>query len=284
MNTTIHYIYEIVNTVNSKRYIGYTIDPTRRWKVHRSIVNKKKHNTFAIHKAMTKHGMENFSMNVIYCSTDKDHCLKFAEPYFIKYFSSKITDNGYNLTDGGESNYGWVPSEETRKIWKLQRIGKRLSDEHKLKLLIANTGRRKSAETRAKLKENALKFGFKPIMTTEMLEKKRLNQIGKPIHSEERKQQLSIIFTENNPMHNAETKEKARKNKIGKGSGCRNGNAVFCNIFNPFGELVASGYLRSICEEHCFPFDKFLANSREETPIQRRGWIGWNIVNIGRPV
>lgn len=74
-----------------------------------------------------------------------------------------------NLTDGGEGNSGWIPSEETRAKIGAAHRGKTLSAEHCAKLLEARlnitdetrarmsasqTGRKHTAETRALMSEN----------------------------------------------------------------------------------------------------------------------------------
>ena len=74
----IYYIYKIENLVNSKVYIGFTNNPTTRWSDHKKIIKKDKR---PLYKSMLKHGVENFSFDVIYCSLDKNHCLEEMEQH-----------------------------------------------------------------------------------------------------------------------------------------------------------------------------------------------------------
>lgn len=279
----IHYIYRIVNIRNRKSYVGYTIDIDRRWKTH--LRSSTTHSDKPLYHAMRKYGINNFYLEILSETYDKDFALKILEPYYIKYYDSKIDKNGYNLTDGGESNYGWVPSEKTKSLWKKQRKGKVVSESCRLQTsarMKANPPMHNPA-VRAKVSKTLKERGIRPILTAEVKESKRLRQIGKPIHSDERKQYLSNLFKSYNPMCDPNIREKARANKKGKGVGVANGNAKFCSIINPEGKIINSGHLATICKEHDFPFNKFLANSREPRAIQRGDWKGWNIVPISKP-
>lgn len=280
MKETIHYIYRIVNKINGKCYIGYSINPERRFRAHKTIAANNK--GYVLHNAIRKYGIDSFYMEVISCSKDYEYTITELESYFIKLFNSRT--DGYNLTDGGESNYGWSPSLETRQKISAIHKGKKLSQHHKNKIsehmklhpLMHNS------ETRQKVSDTHKARGIRPIMTVEQKELKRLRQIGKPIHSDEWKQQLRDKFKKSPPMHNPVFKAKAIANKKGKGSGIRNGRALFVKIFNPSNELVCEGHLKSLCIEYGFPFNKFIVNSRVDTAIQRNGWIGWNVIPVPR--
>lgn len=282
MRIKIHYLYKIVNSVNNKIYVGYTIDPIRRWKAHLNLA-KNSSSTSHLHRAMRKYGIGVFRMESLMCSLDGTHMLKVMEPYFIKLFDSK--ENGYNLTDGGESNFGWTPSLETRKkmseAWKGRVISLETREKQRQRMRLAPPMH--NPETRKKVSDTLKERGIRPILTPERREEKRLAQIGKPIHTEAYKEGLSIKYKKFNPMNTPQAREKSRKNKIGKGTGVRNGKAIFCEIYNPSSELVISGHLRTICEELNYPSYKFLANTRSLHPIQRGEWTGWNVVKISRP-
>jgi len=279
----IYYIYRIVNTHNQKSYVGWSIDPIRRWKRHLYAAFSGKVPRYKLHESLQKYGEKSFSLEVLYCSKDENHVLHEMEPYFIEKFKSM--ESGYNSTKGGQGNTGWKPSRETReKISKAHR-GKTLSESHKRQISerMKKNPLMHNPEIREKVSKSLKAKGIRPILTEEQLERKRLNQIGKPIHTEKHKKRLSEKFKKENPMWNKEIKEKARKNKKGKGTGSSNGRAVFAKIFNPGGDLVAEGYLREICEKENFPFGKFLKNSRSEKPLMRGIWKKWNIVQIPNP-
>ena len=279
---SIYYIYRVVNQNNGKSYIGWTKNTTRRWNNHVYTAKSGKVTKYKLHKAMESEGIENFNLEVIYCSKSNTHIVTEMEECFIKMFDS--LENGYNSTMGGQGTIGWVPSEETRETWRRQRKNKIFSKEHRENLSIAakKNPRMRNPETRKKVSETLKRRGIRPTMTKRQREEKRLNQIGKPIHTEQRKRDLSKKFKKDNPMWNPAIKEKARKNKKGKGTGKRNGRAVFAKIFNPDHKLIGEGYLKELCDVNGFPYNTFLKNSRTNSPLVRGEWKKWNIIQIPR--
>ena len=66
----IYSIYKITNTINNKIYIGFTSDFELRKRKHLfDVVNGKSSH---LHNAMRKHGINNFSWQIIYQSKDKE--------------------------------------------------------------------------------------------------------------------------------------------------------------------------------------------------------------------
>ena len=88
-------IYEIVNKLNGKRYIGKTKRSTyRRFEEH-----KKSTNDTILTRAFRKYGVENFESNILcYCIDEDD--LGWQEIYYIDHYNTY--NDGYNMTLGGE--------------------------------------------------------------------------------------------------------------------------------------------------------------------------------------
>lgn len=140
----IHVVYKITNHINNKVYIGYTSNLKYRWWKHKNIAkNKPKGKYFYIHKSINKHGVENFSIEIIeeYLS-EKD--AKEREIFWIAYYNSNNNKFGMNLTSGGEgvrglsrsgekgSFYGKKHTDATKKNMSDSRKGKCfLTKEHK---------------------------------------------------------------------------------------------------------------------------------------------------------
>jgi len=150
-------IYKITNSINSKVYIGQTIETLeKRWRRH-TWNSTIKRNAMAITNAIIKYGKENFIIEQIDTAISIEE-LNEKEVLYIKEYNS-ISPNGYNLKDGGnnrklseetklkisisnkgkkvsdetrkklsESHKGWIPSEETRQKWRDAFSGKRPSD------------------------------------------------------------------------------------------------------------------------------------------------------------
>lgn len=104
------FIYKISNSINSKEYVGLDSGSTsecKRWKDHNY---RYKTSNMAIHKAMQKYGIDNFSMEILeVCNSLED--LVEKEKYWIAHLDSLKT--GYNATAGGQ--YQPYNSDETRR-------------------------------------------------------------------------------------------------------------------------------------------------------------------------
>lgn len=93
-------IYIITNDLNNKVYIGQTIRSLHtRFLCHCSKDNGKGKNMY-IKKAIQKYGREHFKIDLIEEVDEK--LLDEREIYWIKFYNS--FENGYNLTEGGNSN------------------------------------------------------------------------------------------------------------------------------------------------------------------------------------
>ena len=112
---SIYTIYKFVNLINNKSYIGFTKkNPSKRLIEHKSAVNTG--SDYALHEAMRKYGVDNFKFEIVYQSWDKHHTLNIMEPYFIKEHNSFISENGYNMTYGGQGGMlDKIHSEKTRE-------------------------------------------------------------------------------------------------------------------------------------------------------------------------
>lgn len=94
-------IYKIVNKINNKVYVGQAVDIKRRLSEHKSYSFNPNHNSYnyAIHRAIRKYGIENFSFEIIEeCSIEQ---LDEREKYWIKQLNSQQL--GYNMTEGGDT-------------------------------------------------------------------------------------------------------------------------------------------------------------------------------------
>jgi group I intron endonuclease len=100
------YIYKFTNKINSKSYIGQTNNIEKRKRGHKSdSYNAKSHSyKLPFHNAIRKYGWENFKFEIIEEIPDemgRDY-LNEREIFFIDYFKTLTTQNGYNLTVGGD--------------------------------------------------------------------------------------------------------------------------------------------------------------------------------------
>lgn len=95
-------IYQILNNINKKIYIGKTGGSfKRRLSSHKS-ESKRSRSSQPIHKAMRKYGFDNFSFIVVEDGILDVDTLNEREKYYIDLFNSNDRLIGYNITNGGD--------------------------------------------------------------------------------------------------------------------------------------------------------------------------------------
>lgn len=89
------FIYQILNTVNNKRYIGRTINWRGRKSNHKGSLRKNKHHSAHLQHAWNKYGEDSFLFEVI--EECENHKLPEREGYWITFYSSTSAEYGYNI-------------------------------------------------------------------------------------------------------------------------------------------------------------------------------------------
>lgn len=127
-------IYCYTNLINSKKYIGQTINPQQRFNAHNSAAFNEKSPEYdsCFHRALRKYGVENFKYEII-DTADTYEELNKKEIYYIQKFNT-LVPNGYNVIDGG-NNALRPHSEETKR--KLMISHAQLSEDEVIQLRIA---------------------------------------------------------------------------------------------------------------------------------------------------
>lgn len=185
--SNVYTIYKIINMINNKIYIGFTsgsIENRFNGHISKSLNHDSK---YLLHNAIRKYTPNNFIIESICCSRDKDYTLNFLESYFIKEYKSNNKKYGYNMTKGGEGTIGYKHKDESKEKMSLFHTGKQLSDYHKQQIKI---GKKKS----------------KYIIADEIKEKIRNTMIGQK-YSDERKEKISLSLKGKTPWNKGLTKE-----------------------------------------------------------------------------
>lgn len=95
-------IYKITNNINNHCYIGQSIHIEKRFLEHKNKYNWAREKNKPLYLAFQKYGLENFTFEIIEeCESNQ---LNQKEQYWIQYYNS--FNNGYNVTSGGETNFG----------------------------------------------------------------------------------------------------------------------------------------------------------------------------------
>ena len=94
------YIYQIINKVDGRRYVGQTINLHKRKQTHFSKLRNNKHPNILLQQAWNEWGEENFSFEYEEIEIKDENTLNEAEINTIAKYNSYL--NGYNRTPGGQ--------------------------------------------------------------------------------------------------------------------------------------------------------------------------------------
>lgn len=167
-------IYQILNLVNGKRYIGSAVDITARWWLHKRHLTGNVHHSIALQRAWNKYREENFKFEIL-LTCEKEELIEYEQLHFDELKPE------YNICKVAGSMLGYKHSKENcdkiskrmkgTKIWvnrkhredsKLKMSesakanpqtywqDKTLTEAHKDKIAVSHTGLKQSAETVAK--------------------------------------------------------------------------------------------------------------------------------------
>lgn len=99
------YIYQILNKLNNKCYIGQTNNIKRRWEQHKNDLKLGKHDNPYLQKVYNKYGIDIFDFQVLYQEDcDQDRINELEEQYITKFNSY---EDGYNCNRGGQQHNGF---------------------------------------------------------------------------------------------------------------------------------------------------------------------------------
>jgi group I intron endonuclease len=165
-------IYHIICKSTGKRYVGRTVNFTKRFGQHKSALRNNKHGNEHLQNAWNKYGEENFVF-LIYKFVDKQDLVleeqKQLDDYqFVECFNKTFSaDNSYLTAETRKKislrNNGREISVEQREKISKKLKGRKLPEETKLKMRIAQQNRLPpSDETRRKLSEAAKRQQRKP--------------------------------------------------------------------------------------------------------------------------
>ncbi len=117
-------IYKFTNLVNNKIYIGQAVDLFQRWCSHKGC-----YDDCYIHRAIKKHGWNNFRFEVLEtCEKDK---LIEREQHYLDFYKSYDRKIGYNIRRFADTKYGYSHSEKTKRKISLTKTGRKATPEER---------------------------------------------------------------------------------------------------------------------------------------------------------
>ena len=124
-------IYQIINVINGKKYIGQSVNVEERMNEHLRELIKGTHGNRHLQSSFNKYGQEAFAFSILErCSVEK---LSEREIFWIAQTQSYI--HGYNMTKGGEGTRGFSPSIETRAKYSANSKRRWNEPDERLKLM-----------------------------------------------------------------------------------------------------------------------------------------------------
>lgn len=168
-------IYEIVNLVNGKRYVGSAVNLDKRWKMHRWLLGNDRHVNRHLQRSWRRHGDVTFHFRIIE-RCDKTILIE-REQFYLDVLRPEFNicpTAGSRLGAlykphsvetrakiGKASRKAWAHQDSRKRMSNAQR-GKKHSAETRLKMSVAKLGKKKSAETIARIRAAAIADGRRP--------------------------------------------------------------------------------------------------------------------------
>ncbi len=141
-------VYQILNIVTGKTYVGSSADIKTRWRQHRNGLKANRHGNARLQNSYNKHGVKAFEYFVIERCTPNELIPK--EQFWMDALN--VINRGYNIHPLARSGLGAKRSKEVRKAISIARTGTKMSDEAKAHLSRFWVGRIISDETKRKMK------------------------------------------------------------------------------------------------------------------------------------
>lgn len=179
-------VYEILNTVNSKSYIGSAVNIEKRWCQHKSMLLASCHNNCHLQSAWNKYKEEAFEFGIL--SRVPREELIAEEQYWMDLHCSYNPNFGYNKAPKAGNTLGVKHTDEARAKISAARMGGTHTGEARNKISVGQMGNQYalghivSAEVRAKI--SAAQMGR--TLTEETRNKISAAKMGKILTAESR--------------------------------------------------------------------------------------------------
>ena len=121
-------IYQIMNLVNGKIYVGSAVKIKSRFRTHLHALRKGNHENSKLQRAWNKYGAEVFEFQILEIIPDKQDLIKAEQRYLDEL------NPFYNILKTAGSSLGLKLSDEAKNKIRLTHLGRKLTAEHKAKI------------------------------------------------------------------------------------------------------------------------------------------------------
>ncbi len=132
-------IYCILNKINGKVYIGSALEFRKRKNLHYKNLKDNKHHSRYLQNSFNKYGEENFEFIILQRNLNREELLK-NEQFWINLYEAANQDFGYNMTKVAGSRLGLKNSEYHNQRIKETWLGRKHSEETKIKISNSRKG------------------------------------------------------------------------------------------------------------------------------------------------
>ena len=200
-------IYLIENVTSGRVYVGSSINITRRWDGHRSLLQNGNHHSLRLQRSWSKHGAAAFVFKVIeLVNLDK---LVEREQHWLTELSAADPKRGFNVLPNAGTPKGRTFSPETKAKMSAGQRGRKFSAEHRAKIGLKSLGRKHTE----KAKRSIGMFHKGKVLSPETLAKWKKSYNGLVDHSPEAQQRRSAAMMGH--VVTQETREKIRVGLLG---------------------------------------------------------------------
>lgn len=143
-------VYRIRNKKNNKVYIGSAIDLKRRKKAHFIKLENGIHENKHLQRAWIKYKGKSFKWKILE-KCEEGELIRREQYWIDEYKECYGWDSLYNICPVAYSKLGTRHSSETKKKISKSHIGKKATNETKMKMSIIRKGRKHSSKTKEKI-------------------------------------------------------------------------------------------------------------------------------------
>lgn len=189
-------VYIILCTASGRYYVGSSVDIERRWNAHRAGLRRRGHHSEKLQRAWDKYGEWEFSLKIVARTQRSDRLASIEQRWIDRLDSFR---RGYNVAPiAGGSVLGikfGPPSAEKRRKLAAAQTGRRYSDESRAKMAAAKLGKGRgppSDVTRLRM-SLAQKGRIVSDKTRRLIRLARARQVIRP-HSQRSREKISATL------------------------------------------------------------------------------------------
>jgi group I intron endonuclease len=120
--TSLSGIYQIINTINGKIYIGSSVNLKQRFNDHKKLLRHNKHPNKHLQSAWLQYGENNFVFTIL--EYVEPLSLLIREQFYIDSLSTSNNKIGYNISKIAGNTFGTKRSEESKLKMSHARVKK----------------------------------------------------------------------------------------------------------------------------------------------------------------